>query len=97
MDLLNKKKTFPIVLAFSESSVSQKRELANLFYQRVVTEEEAQKITDLLSSLDIQNKSQKYINEYFDLIIDEFSQLDLSLSVESDLLAFIKYICLDQQ
>ena len=97
LDLLNKKKTFPIVLAFSESSVSQKRELANLFYQRVVTEEEAQKITDLLSSLDIQNKSQKYINEYFDLIIDEFSQLDLSLSVESDLLAFIKYICLDPQ
>ena len=97
LDLLNKKKTFPIVMAFSESDVAQKRQLANLFYQRVVSEEDAQKITDLLTSLDIKNKSQKYINEYFDLIIDGFSQLGLSLSVESDLLAFIKYICLDQQ
>tara|TARA_B100000676_G_scaffold62147_1_gene61515 strand:+ start:2266 stop:3288 length:1023 start_codon:yes stop_codon:yes gene_type:complete len=97
LDLLNKKKTFPIVMAFSESDVSQKRELANLFYQRVVSEEDAQKITDLLTLLDIKNKSLKYINEYFDRIIDGFSQLGLSLSVESDLLAFIKYICLDKQ
>jgi|TARA_B100000530_G_scaffold327366_1_gene267057 geranylgeranyl diphosphate synthase type I len=97
LDLLNKKKTFPIVMAFSESDVSQKRELANLFYQRVISEEDVEKITDLLTSLDIKNKSQKYINEYFDLIIDGFSQLGLSLSVESDLLAFIKYICLDPQ
>ena len=84
-------------MAFSESDVSQKRELANLFYQRVVSEEDAQKITELLTLLDIKNKSLKYINEYFDLIIDGFSQLGLSLSVESDLLAFIKYICLDKQ
>ena len=84
-------------MAFSESDVSQKRELANLFYQRVISEEDVEKITDLLTSLDIKNKSQKYINEYFDLIIDGFSQLGLSLSVESDLLAFIKYICLDPQ
>ncbi len=97
LDLLKKKKTFPIVMAFSESDVSQKRELANLFYQRVVSEEDAQKITELLTLLDIKNKSLKYINEYFDLIIDGFSQLGLSLSVESDLLAFIKYICLDKQ
>ena len=71
--------------------------MANLFYQRVISEEDVEKITDLLTSLDIKNKSQKYINEYFDLIIDGFSQLGLSLSVESDLLAFIKYICLDPQ
>ncbi len=63
----------------------------------MISEEDVEKITDLLTSLDIKNKSQKYINEYFDLIIDGFSQLGLSLSVESDLLAFIKYICLDPQ
>ena len=94
IDLLNKKKTFPIVLAFSESSVSQKREIANLFYQRVIVEDDAEKIAQILTNLDIKNKSEKYINQYYEQVIDGFSLLSLNLSVESDLLTFIKYICL---
>ena len=94
IDLLNKKKTFPIVLAFSESSVSQKRQIANLFYQRVIMEDDAEKIAEILTNLDIKNKSEKYINQYYEEVIDGFSQLSLNLSVESDLLIFIKYICL---
>jgi len=57
-------------------------------------EDDADKIAEILTNLDIKNKSEKYINQYYEQVIDGFSLLSLNLSVESDLLTFIKYICL---
>ncbi len=66
-DILNKKKSYPVVNALEQAPVAQKRELGTLLFQRVLEPPDVEKVTAILESLDArasaQGTAQRILNE----------------------------------
>ena len=66
-DIMNKKKSYPVVNALEQAPVAQKRELGTLLSQRVLEPPDVEKVTAILESLDArasaQGTAQRILNE----------------------------------
>ncbi len=66
-DIMNKKKSYPVVNALEQAPVAQKRELGTLLFQRVLEPSDVENVTALLDALDArasaQDTAQRILNE----------------------------------
>ena len=59
IDLLNKKKGYPVILSLAEAPISQKRELGTLFFKRVLESRDIEQVKAILDGLGSREKAQQ--------------------------------------
>ena len=72
-DILNKKKSYPVVNALGQAPVAQKRELGTLLFQRVLEPPDVEKVTAILEALDARAQAQDAARR---ILSEAVSQLD---------------------
>jgi geranylgeranyl diphosphate synthase type I len=69
IDLLNKKKGFPVVVAMAEALPGQKRELGTLFFKRVLEPPDVELVKTMLDGLNARERAQNEARQLFDQAI----------------------------
>ncbi|MBI4201723.1 MAG: polyprenyl synthetase family protein [Chloroflexi bacterium] len=79
LDVLNKKKGYPIILAFEQASLPVKRELGTLFFKRVLEPPDVERVRAILDGLGARDKAQAAAADIYNKAL-----ADLSLSSAPD-------------
>ena len=83
LDFLNKKKTLPIVYAFHHASNSQKIRLGDIYFKRVLTQEDIKQLKTILDEIDVRKfceqdreKFTHLVNSSIDVVFDNKKNID---------------------
>lgn len=74
LDVLNKKKGYPVLLAMDEAPISIKRELGTLFFKRVLEPADIRQVTSILERLNARERAQEAAQEIFDNAVTRLQQ-----------------------
>ena len=94
IDLLNKKKSLPVVHALEEAPISQKRELGNLYFKRVLEAPDLEQILSILDGLDERAYAQQTVERLLDQALHRLDSLDLSPTHRGDLEGMARFLAL---
>lgn len=76
-DLLNKRKSLPIVHVLDEGTISQKRALGNLYFKRVLEASDLDQIRDVLDSVGAREYAQQTVQRLLEQALHHLDDLDL--------------------
>jgi geranylgeranyl diphosphate synthase type I len=92
LDVLNKKKGYPIILAFEQAAVIRKRELGTLFFKRVLEPPDVVRVRTILDELDARGKAQAAAEEIYRKALAAFISPGNPLGLLDDLLAVARWL-----
>ncbi|MBI2170505.1 MAG: polyprenyl synthetase family protein [Chloroflexi bacterium] len=92
LDVLNKKKGYPIILAFEQASLSRKRELGALFFKRVLEPPDVARVRAILDELDAREKARAAAEDIYQKAVAAFISPGNPLGLLDDLLAVARWL-----
>ncbi|MBI4339287.1 MAG: polyprenyl synthetase family protein [Chloroflexi bacterium] len=92
LDVLNKKKGYPIILALEQGPISVKRELGALFAKRVLTPPDVERVRTILEELDARGKAQAAADDIYQKAASAFQSPGNPLGPGQDLLAVARWL-----
>lgn len=94
LDVLNKKKGYPIILALEQASLAQKRELGTLFFKRVLEPPDVVRVKSLLEGLDAKGKAIAAVQTLYQKTEDAFSPAVSGPSAKEDVVRIVRWLAL---
>ena len=91
-DVLNKKKSLPVVYALEKASIKEKRELGTLFFKRVLEPQDVQAVVQVLEGLGAREYAQEKAEELAQEGMDILEGQGLSGSALEDLRAVADFL-----
>jgi len=92
-DLIEKKRSFPIVYAFENGSDSKIDKLKKLYFSdQKLSDNEVSRVNDLLNEIGAKEKTNEWLKRYWDKILEQINEVNLSNDAQSDLIEFGKYL-----
>ena len=92
IQLLNKRKSLPIVYALDEGSISQKRALGNVYFKRVLEAQDLDQIRSVLDSLDARAYAQQTVERLLGQALRRLDNLGIPPTDRSDLEGVARFL-----
>lgn len=73
-EVMNKKKLLPVVYALEKATISEKRQMGDIYFKRVLEPQDVVKLRELLESLGVRDACQDMAEQYFS---DALNALDM--------------------
>ena len=96
LGLLNKKKTLPVVYAFEEGPISQKRALGNLYFKRVLETSDLEQIVEILDAADARTYARQTVERLTDRALSRLNDLDIPSSGRNSLERIARYLTIPE-
>ena len=95
-DILNKKKSLPIVYALEKGPIGQRRALGNLFFKRVLEAADVPQIREILDTVGARAYSHEEVERLLDQAIRRLAESDISAEGRSDLERVARFLALHE-
>ncbi|PKB65618.1 MAG: hypothetical protein BZY82_08065 [SAR202 cluster bacterium Io17-Chloro-G3] len=90
--VLNKKKSLPIVYAFEEGPIAQKRALGNFFFKRVLELTDIPVVIDILDTVGAKAYAHREVERLFEAALSRLDSITLSSEGRHDLEAAARFL-----
>ncbi|MBI4312377.1 MAG: polyprenyl synthetase family protein [Chloroflexi bacterium] len=94
LDVLNKKKGYPIILALGHASTGQKRELGTLFLKRVLEPPDVERVKVMLDELGVRDKALSAVHDIYSKAAASLSEATGRAGAFDDLLEVTRWLAL---
>ncbi len=94
LDVLNKKKGYPIILALEQASLAQKRELGTLFFKRVLGPPDVLQVKSILEALDARAKATAAVQALYQKAEAAFSPAVSDPTAKEDVARIARWLAL---
>ena len=91
---LNKKKSLPIVYAFEEGPIAQKRALGNYFFKRVLEFTDIPGVIDILDTVGAKAYAHREVERLLEAALSRLDSITLSAEGRSDLEIAARFLAL---
>lgn len=92
IDILKKKKTFPVVYSLNNGSVQDNRELKHYYSNNKTEEHVVIRIAEILNSLGAQAYSQKKAQQYYKLALSRLETIDIEQSRRTPIINMVNLL-----
>ena len=80
----------PVVLALEKANLTQKRNMGEVYFKRVLEPEDVARLRSTLDDMGVRDECVKLIDQYLDEAVGALEALSPDLDGKTDLLAFMK-------
>lgn len=93
-DIMNKKKSYPVVNALEQAPIAQKRELGTLLFQRVLEPPDVEKVTAILDAQDARASAQDAARRILDGAVGRLDDANLNTNGRAELEETARWLAL---
>ena len=91
-DILNKKKSLPIIYAIENATASQRRSLGDVYFKRVMEPEDVNRVIEVLDSLGARDFSQEKADALYQEALQALEEADLPSQRTNELRELARFL-----
>ncbi len=92
IDILNKKKTFPVVYSLNSSTGQDKKELEHYYSQKNTEVHNMVRIVEILDRLGAQSYSQKIAQQYYEKALSKLETINIAQSKRTPIISMVNFL-----